>query len=46
MSALFSLIAPVALKMKSVSETSGMLTSGYGPRNIILGVRRLDGTLA
>src|SRR5690349_1060579 len=32
--------------MKSVSETSGMLTSGYGPRNIIFGVRRLGGALA
>jgi hypothetical protein len=32
-----SLNSFVLLKMKSVSETSGIETSGYGPRKIILG---------
>jgi hypothetical protein len=26
-----------------VSETSGIVTSGYGPRKIIFAARRLDG---
>jgi|SRR5438067_8560252 len=43
MSAGLSLISVNELKMKSVSETSGIVTSGYGPRKIIIhffGVRR------
>src|SRR5262245_39798027 len=35
MSAVLSLIWANCLKMKSVSETSGIVTSGYGPRKII-----------
>src|SRR2546427_9610672 len=36
MSAGLSLISVNELKMKSVSETSGIVTSGYGPRKIII----------
>ena len=34
-SAGLSLVSVNELKMKSVSETSGIVTSGYGPRKII-----------
>src|ERR1700674_4750229 len=36
MSAGLSLNSPVVWRMKSVTETSGIVTSGYGPRKIIV----------